>query len=159
MEQSKKRRRKVYRSKKKAIKHDKHYVKLCEEGMKKRYRSIFMKSRLPVGTVEADTEEDLIIHTGNHDDNQHQSFSNMNEMEDNEVKTEGFNSVLIPIEEKLPSELSDTAFISKTEEKIIQAQAEPNDALLLARYYRNVAEKLKVENEYLASTGNEVMYY
>ena len=117
--------------------------------MKKRYRSISMENGLPVGTIEADAEEDLIIHNGNHNDDQHQSFSNTNEMEDNEVKTEGFNSMLIPIEEKLPSELSDTAFVSKTKVEIIQARAERNDALLLARHYRNVAEKLKVENEHL----------
>ena len=108
-----------------------------------------MANRLPVGTLEADTEEDLVVHSGDHDNNHHNSISNTSEMKHTKEKTDVFNSVLIPIAEKLPSELSDTAFVSKTKEEIIQALAEQNDALLLARHYRNVAERLKVENEYL----------
>ena len=107
-----------------------------------------MENRLPIGTLEADTEEDLVIHTGDHDDNQIHSFSNTSEMESIEEKTKVFNSVLIPIEEKLPSDLSDIAYVSKTKEEIIKTRAERNDALSLAKHYRNVAEKLKVENEY-----------
>lgn len=68
--------------------------------------------KLPVITQEAGTEEDLVVYTGDHDNNHHHSISNTNEIEDTEEKTNVFNSVLI-IAEKLPSDLIDTAFVSR----------------------------------------------
>lgn len=76
-----------------------------------------MENILPVGTLEEDTKEDLVVHTGDHDNNHHHSISNTNEMEHTEEKT----NVLIPIAVKLPSEFSDTVFVSKTKTEIIQA--------------------------------------
>ena len=51
-----------------------------------------MAKRLPVGT--------LVVHTGDHDNNHHNSISNTSEMKHTKEKTDVFNSMLIPIAEK-----------------------------------------------------------
>ena len=52
-----KRRRQIYHSTKKDLKRDKYYNKLCEEDLKKHYRSIPVEDRLPVGILEPDQTE------------------------------------------------------------------------------------------------------
>ena len=57
--ESKRLRRKVYRNKKKLMKHNKYYNELCEKGLKERYRKIPINDRLAIGTLESeDAEED-----------------------------------------------------------------------------------------------------
>ena len=57
--EAKKQRRKVYCSKKKAMimKKDKYYDKLCEDGLKKRFKSIPVEDRLPVDVLKPDRTE------------------------------------------------------------------------------------------------------
>ena len=80
------------------MKNDKYYNELCEKGLKKRYRSIPINDRLPIGTLESeDTEEDS---TSSHkivDTEEHQSaVSKVDEVENHDNNT--IDCVLIPID-------------------------------------------------------------
>lgn len=52
-----------------------------------------MENKLPIGTLEADAEEDLVVHIGDYDNGQHHSVSNASEMVNIEDKTKVVNSV------------------------------------------------------------------
>lgn len=143
----------MYRHKKKIIKHDKYYNELCEKGLKKRYRSIPIEDRLPIGILESeDTEED-----GHKTVNNAHEFEVENhvvkvddcEAEDHNENTVTFDSILVPIQESLPYDSNNVVSVVKSKEAIIKARVERNDALLLARHYRDVAEALKSENKLL----------
>ena len=62
-----------------------------------------------------------------------------------------FDPVLVPIEESFPScvpspsKQSDVVYIAQCKQDVIKAKAERNDALKLAKYYRDVAENNKKE--------------
>lgn len=132
------------------MKHDKYYNELCEKGLKKRYRSIPINNRLPIGTLESeDTEEDSnssqqIAYT-----EEHQSAVCTVDTVENRNDVDVFDSVLIPIEEGLPCNSNNNVSVSMSKEAITKARAERNDALLLAKHYRDMAETLKLENKHL----------
>ena len=158
------------------MKKDKYYDKLCEEGLKKRYKSIPVEDRLPVGVLEPDHTElssgqdDVSsplssnkqgddVDASGHDDMSSPLLSNkecdyVDEYHDCSISNVPhlFDPILmIPTEESLLSnaDLSDSMYIERNNNAIIKARRERNDALLLAKHYRDVAEK---EN---SSDGNE----
>ena len=59
--------------------------------------------------------------------------------------------LMIPTEESLLSnaDLSDSMYSERNNNAIIKARHERNDALLLAKHYRDVAEKCKLQKKIL----------
>lgn len=102
---------------------------MCEEGLKKRYRSISTEDRLPVGVLEPDHTE----LSSSHDEVRDpfpviKDCNHVDEYQDNgnfDVP-QFFDPILIPAEESLPSaiDLSDTVFIKKSNDAIIRARQE-----------------------------------
>ena len=109
--ESKKLRKKAYRQKKKKVRQVKYYEKLSEDSLKKRYRSIPVEEKLPIGIVESDhdkTEELSSSEKEQVSDNQH-SYK-LNEPVEDVYITEGsippiFAPIVIPVDETLPSPL------------------------------------------------------
>ena len=110
------------------------------------YRSIPINERLPVGTLEPeDTEEDSTSsHKVVHTEELQSAVSKVDE-EENHDDDDTFGSVLIPLEEGLPCNSNDIVSVLMSKEAIIKARAERNNALSLAKHYRDVAETLKLE--------------
>lgn len=132
------------------MKHDEYYNKLCEKGLKMRYRRILINDRLPIGTLEPeDTEEDSTSSYKAIHAEEHQSAVSIVDEVENHNDDNTFDSVLIPIEEGLPCNSSDTVSVLMSKEAIIKARVERNDALSLAKHYRDVVETLKLENKHL----------
>lgn len=132
------------------IKHDKYYNELCEKGLKKRYRSIPINNKLPIGTLESeDTEEDINNSQMVACTEEHQSAVCPVDTVENYSNADTFDSVLIPIEEGLPCNSNNIVSVSMCKEAVMKARAERNDALLLAKHYRDVTETLKLENKNL----------
>ena len=127
------------------MKHDKYYNELCEKGLKERYRKIPINDRLAIGTLESeDAEEDS---HSSHKVANHSADCTVDEPESH--NDDMFDSVLIPLTEDLPCNSNNIVSVSMSKEAIIKARAERNDALLLAKHYRDVAETLKLENKHL----------
>ena len=120
-----------------------NYVR--EKGLKERYSRIPINNRLAIGTLEPeDTEED----SNSCCKEVYQSaVCTINEVEDH--NNDMIDSVPIPVEEDLPHPSNNIVSVSMSKEAIMKAKAERNDALLLARHYRDVAETLKLENKHL----------
>ena len=59
--------------------------------------------------------------------------------------------LMMPTEESLPSnaDFSDSMYIERNNNAIIKARGERNEALLLAKHYRDIAEKYKLEKKIL----------
>ena len=158
------------------MKKDKYYDKLCEEGLKKRYKSIPVEDRIPVGVLEPDNTElsscqdDVSsplssnkqgdgVDASGHDDMSSPLLSNkecdyVDEYHECNISNVPhlFDPILmIPTEESLPSnvDLSDSMYIERNSNAIIKARRERNDALLLAKHYRDVAEKYKLKKKIL----------
>ena len=124
------------------------------DSLKKRYKSIPVEERLPIGTVEPDETEDLssvekeceAVNKQLSDNNQNQLIEQISNRESNTPQI--FDPILVPIEESLPScgpIPSDVVYIAQCKDNVIKARAERNDALKLAKHYRDVAENNKKE--------------
>ena len=158
------------------MKKDKYYDKLCENGLKKRFKSIPVEDRLPVGILEPDHTElssgqddassTLLsnkqgngVDASGHDDISSPLLSNkecdyVDEYHDCSISNVPhlFDPILMmPTEESLPSnaDFSDSMYIERNNNAIIKARGERNEALLLAKHYRDIAEKYKLEKKIL----------
>lgn len=136
--------------------------KLSEESLKKRYNSIPIEDRLPVGILEitdsvSDDETPIVI---SNDKNLSKDLSKQDNLVDAveqcTVKDQIWlpqirDAVLLPIEEPLPSIScvceNSIACTRECHEHIIKARAERNDALLLLRQYRNMAEHMEKQKQ------------
>ena len=111
---------------------------MCEDGLKKRYKSIPLEDRLPVGTLESDSTENPSQDEGR---NYLSGIKEHDEYQDNiSFEVPQFYPVLIPIEESFPSAVhsNDAIQLRKSNETIVKARQERNDALLLAKHYRRM---------------------
>ena len=100
--------RKAYHQKKKNIVWSKYYEKLFEDSLKKRYKSIPVEDRLPIGIMESYHDElDKILSPECATESVDQQFEKLKEL----VNMEGnlppiFDLVLMPVKESLPSSAS-----------------------------------------------------
>ena len=151
----KKLRRKRYRQKKKNILWSKYYDKLSEDSLKKRYRSIPIEDRLPVGTIESDHDEldkINIVRAECVKESFDQQLEKPKELVDTEdILPPIFDPVFVPVEESLPSppsgpsEQCNVVHIIQCKNEVLKARTERDDALILAKHYRNMAENSKKE--------------
>lgn len=158
----KKLRRKTYRQKKKSIFRSKYYGKLSEDSLKKRYRSIPIGDRLPIGIIGSDHEGldkerfSIGVIECDHDELEaecicksvDQQFEKPKELVDMDHNLPPiFDPVLVPVEESLPSpgpsKQHDVMRILQCKDEVLKARTEHDNALILAKHYRNMAENSK----------------
>ena len=130
---------------------------LLEESLKKRYKSIPVEDRLPVGPLEvADDSENENSDTTCSNTNLAKSIETSENDLVHAVKNQIrlpqiHDAVVVPIEESLPSILcvceNSNVCTRQCHEYILKARAERNDALMLLSHYRNMMESMEKEKQ------------
>ena len=142
---------------------------MSEDSLKKSYSSIPIEERLPIRILESNNETEELSNSGKEKvshiqcttciDNPNEPIEYIYGIEGN-VPPPMFAPILVPVEESLPphipsqSQHSDFVHILQFKEEVLKARAERNDALLMAKHYRNMAENSKKELKCLEQKNN-----